>query len=265
MNRATDSGMSDTKNFYWKNRLRASGIHLCISLAVASMAALLVFVAWYPYPYREISGGRELFFILVSVDVVLGPLITLSIFNPTKPRRVLVRDLSIIGLIQLAALAYGLWTVFVARPVHLVFEFDRFRVVHVVDVPPELLELAPPGLQKLPLFGQPVLAVRQFKDAQEQFDATMAALQGLQLGARPDLWEPYADARMRVLLAASPAERLKERFPDQAELIDEAIAQSGMSVDSLVWLPMVGRDSFWTVLLDSSTAEVVGFIPLDSF
>jgi len=27
----------------------------------------------------------------------------------------------------------------------------------------------------------------------------------------------------------------------------------------------VGRKSFWTVLLDSSTAEVLGFLPLDSF
>lgn len=257
--------MSETKNFYWKNRLRASGIHLCISLAIASLAALLVFLVWYPYPYGEISGGRELFFILVSVDVVLGPLITLTIFNPTKPRSELVRDLTIVGLIQLAALGYGLWTVFVARPVHLVYEFDRFRVVHAVDVPPELLDQAPPELRSLPLFGQTAMAVRPFKDPQERYEATMAALQGVQLGFRPDLWEPYTDARMRVLLAATPAARLKERFPDKAELIDEAIAQTGKQEASLVSLPMVGRDSYWTVLLDSSTADVVGFIPLDSF
>jgi len=257
--------MLENKNFFWKNRLRASGIHLCISAAVAFLAALLVFLVWYPYPYREISGGRELFVILISVDVVLGPLITLTIFNPTKPRSELVRDLTIVGLIQLAALGYGLWTVFEARPVHLAFEIDRFRVVHAVDVPPELLDQAPSGLRSLPLVGQSTVAVRPFKDAQERYEATMAALQGVQLGFRPDLWQPYADAHMRVLLAASPAAKLKERFPDQTELIDEAIAQTGKSVDSLVSLPMVGRDKYWTVLLDASTADVVGFIPLDSF
>jgi len=62
------------------------------------------------------------------VDVILGPLITLTVFNRSKPRSELVRDLTVVGLIQLAALGYGLWTVFVARPVHLVFEYDRFRV-----------------------------------------------------------------------------------------------------------------------------------------
>src|SRR6478609_8700249 len=102
----------------WKVRFKASAIHLGISLAIAVLAAMLVFGIWYPYPYRELSGGRELFLLLVSVDVILGPLITLAIFNRAKPRKELRRDLAVVGLIQLAALGYGLWTVFVARPVH---------------------------------------------------------------------------------------------------------------------------------------------------
>ena len=118
----------------WKERLGAAGIHLGISLAIAALAALLVFGLWYPYPYREISGGRELFLLVVSVDVILGPLITLAVFNRAKPWMELRRDLAVVALIQLAALGYGLWTVSVARPVHLVFEIDRFRVVHAIDV-----------------------------------------------------------------------------------------------------------------------------------
>ncbi len=53
----------------WKIRFRAAGIHLCISLAIAALAATLVFALWYPYPYRDISGGRELFGMLVGIDV----------------------------------------------------------------------------------------------------------------------------------------------------------------------------------------------------
>jgi hypothetical protein len=77
--------MFNAAPFVWKDRLRASAIHFCISVAIALLAALLVFFVWYPNPYREISGGRELFLILVSVDVVLGPLITLAIFDRAKP------------------------------------------------------------------------------------------------------------------------------------------------------------------------------------
>jgi hypothetical protein len=115
------------------------------------------------------------------------------------------------------------------------------------------------------LLGPTIIAVRPFKDAQESFDATMSALQGMQLSFRPDLWQPYADARMRVLLAAKPAATLKQRFPDKATLIEEAIAQTGKPEASLMSLPLVGRDIFWTVLLDGSNADVVGYIALDSF
>ncbi len=246
-------------------RLQASGLHLGISLAIALLAALLVFGLWYPYPYRETSGGRELFLIVVAVDVILGPLITLAVFNLRKPRSELVRDLAIVGLIQLAALGYGLWTVFVARPVHLVFEYDRFRVVHAVDVPQEMLDQGPADVQALPVTGPTLLALREFRDGQEKADATLAALQGMVLSARPDLWQPYAQARERVLQAARPLADLRQRFGDQKALIDAQVKGTGQTADTLVYLPLVARKTFWTVLLDARTAEVRGFVPLDSF
>lgn len=249
----------------WRDRLRASGIHLSISLMVAALAALVVFGVWYPYPYRELSGGRELFLIVVTVDVVLGPLITLTVFNRAKPRAELRRDLAMVGLLQVVALAYGLWTVAVARPVHLVFEIDRFRVVHAVDVPPELLEKAPTDVVALPWTGATLLAVRPFRDRNEEGAATLAALQGVQLGARPDLWQPYSAARPRVLEAAKPVLELKQRFADHVTEIEAVAARAGRSGAPLVYLPVAGRKLFWTVLLDPVTAEVIGFLPLDSF
>jgi hypothetical protein len=250
---------------FWRDRLRASAIHLAISLAIAALSALLVFGVWYPYPYREISGGRELFLLLVTVDVILGPLITLAVFNRTKPWTVLRRDLAFVAAVQLAALGYGLWTVSVARPVHLIFEFDRFSVVHAVDVPEEMLHLKPPGIEALPWKGPTLLSLRDFKSNQEQADATLAALAGLSLGARPDLWQPYLLAVPNILKAAKPVSGLKQRFPDQAQRIDAVAQAAGRDAQTLLFLPMNGRKSFWTVLLDPVTADVVGFLPLDSF
>ena len=79
-------------------RLKALGVHACISLLFAAAAAALVFWVWYPYPYREISGGRELFFLVMGVDVVLGPLVTFILFNPSKTRRALTLDPSKHGI-----------------------------------------------------------------------------------------------------------------------------------------------------------------------
>ncbi len=249
----------------WKGRLRASGIHLAISLCVAMLAAVVVFGLWYPYPYREISGGRSLFMLVVSVDVVMGPLITLIIFNSAKPRRELMMDFSIVALLQLAALSYGLWTVFVARPVHLVFEYSRMSVVHAIDIDPALLAKAPTDLQRLPLAGPTPIALRPFKNQAESFDATMAAVGGAPLSARSDLWQPYANSAADILRESKPASDLHTRFPEKAAQIDEAIKGSGKPEAQLRYLPLVGRNNAWTVLLDAQTAEPVGYIPLDPF
>lgn len=249
----------------WTFRLRAAAIHLGISVLVASAAAWLVFAVWYPYPYREVSGGRELFTMVVTVDVILGPLMTLIIFNRAKPRRELIRDLAVVALIQLAGLGYGLWSVFIARPVHLVFEFDRFRAVHAVDVPEELLPKAAAGLAELPRTGPTLLAVRPFNNQQERIEVTLAALEGWDVAARPELWQPYEAAIERVLAAARPAGALKERFPQQAQEIAVAITATGLPTENIAYLPLVARRSAWTVLLNSKTGQILGYLPLDSF
>lgn len=252
--------------FNWKDRFKASGIHLSISLVIAALAAALVFGLWYPYPYREISGGRELFSILVVVDVILGPLITFSVFNRNKPWTELRRDLAIVGLLQLGALGYGVWTVFAARPVHMVFEVDRMRVVHAIDIPTELLNKTPNGIEALPLTGATCcLGLRPFKDSNEEMEATMAALGGLHLGSRPDLWQPYAQSKASVLRAAKPLVELKARMKDRTAEIDAAVASTGRTPDTLVYLPLVARNTFWTVLIDPKTADAVGYLPIDSF
>ena len=250
---------------HMRDRLQAFGIHFLLSLLVASLAALLVFGLWFPYPYRAISVGRELFLLIVGVDIVIGPLITLAIFNRSKPVRELAMDLGIVAVLQLAALGYGLWTVCQARPVHLVFEYSRLTVVHAVDVEPSLLAKAPPALQSLPLTGPTPIALRPFKDASEQFDLTMAALGGAPLAARSDLWQPYEVSKAAILQASRPASELLARFPGDAARIEQAVAETGQPLVTLRYLPMVGRKDAWTAWIDSTTAKPLGFLPLDSF
>lgn len=253
---------------FWKARLWAAGIHLGISVALAALAALLVFFVWYPYPYREISGGRSLFFLVITVDVIMGPLLTLAIFSKGKSRRALCFDLVIIGALQLAALTYGLWTVASARPVHLVFEINRFLVVHAIDVSPDLLKNTSPEFQQLPLTGPTLLSVREFKNNVEKSDVTMAALSGIAVGARPDLWQSYADGKSQILQVARPLLELKTRFPTRAGEIDMAVnsaAAAGRVASRMAYVPMIGRSTFWTVLVDANTSEVIAFVPIDSF
>ncbi|MDZ7938406.1 MAG: hypothetical protein U5M53_09035 [Rhodoferax sp.] len=160
---------------------------------------------------------------------------------------------------------HGLWTVAIARPVHIVFEIDRFRVVHVIDIDPVLLPKTPTGINALPLTGPTLLGLRPFKDNQEKMEATMVALQGVQLGARPDLWQSYAQSVPDILKAAKPVNELKHRFAGHASGIDRLLSDAGHTDQDTVYLPLTGRKSFWTVFLDSKTAQIVAAMPLDSF
>jgi hypothetical protein len=255
-----------TGRFQWRSRARAAAIHLAISALVAGIAARLVFALWYPYPYRDVSGGRELFMLVVSVDIVIGPLITFAVFNRTKPVAELKRDLAAVCLLQLAALCYGLWTVHLARPVHMVFEYDRFRVVHQLDIPAEILDKAPAGIDVAPLGGPTVIALRPFKNAQENSDMTMQALGGIPLSARTELWRPYETQRQDVLKEAKPVSTLVQRFPTRAAEIEAAVRKTGKPVAQVVVLPLLARKATaWTVLLDAKTADILGYLPLDPY
>lgn len=249
----------------WRGKWRAFCIHLLISLGVAILAALLVFGLWFPYPYRELAGGRQLFLLLLGVDVVVGPLLTFVVFNPRKRLREKALDFTVIGLLQLGALGYGLWSVAQARPVHLVYEYSRLAVVTAAQVPADQLEKAPPGLRALPWTGPTLLSLRPFKDASEQFEFTMAAASGVPQAAQTELWQPYDAGRIAILETARPLDGLKTKHPNEAALIDRAIVETGKPADRLLYMPVLSRDTAWSVLIDAETALPVGFVPLDPY
>lgn len=256
----------DAARFDWRSRVRAAGIHLALSALVAAIVGSLVFALWYPMPYREISGGSDLFRLVVTVDVVLGPLITFAVFNRAKPRAELRRDLAVVAALQLAGLGYGLWTVNLARPVHMVFEYDRFRVVHLTDIPEDSLREVPKGIEAAPWSGPTPLSLRPFVSEQERLERTLTAINGVQLAAQPALWQPYEAGRSAILRAAKPVVELKSRFPQRAAEIEAAVRDGGGDPAHAAYLPLIARKAeAWTVLLDANDAKVIGFVPIDSF
>ncbi|OWQ88472.1 hypothetical protein CDN99_16595 [Roseateles aquatilis] len=234
-------------------------------LLVAATVAAVVLLVWYPWPYRIVSGGENLLLLVMTVDVIMGPLITLVIFDIRKPLRELRRDMAIIVVLQLAALAYGVHTVYAARPVVLALENDRFRVSIAAGVAVVELDKAPEGLRSLSLTGPRLVGVAQ-PEGDERFDAVMMGLAGVDLGARPKYWRHWdADARRRALAVGKPLVDWLKPHPTGEQDVRQAAERTGLPPERLLYIPMLARRTDWSVLVDRTTGDVVGFAPIDGF
>ncbi len=89
------------------SRWKAAAAHLGISLFIAGIVASVIYFVWYPPPYFTVSGGSNLMLLIMAVDVVLGPCLTLAVFRSGK--KGLKLDLTIIAFLQLVAFCYGLF------------------------------------------------------------------------------------------------------------------------------------------------------------
>ena len=250
-----------------KQRALAAAVHLAASCALAALAAVLVLLVWFPDPYRHLAGGIGLFALLVGVDVVLGPTLTFVVFNRAKPRAELVRDLAVIGFLQLAALVFGLTTAFEARPVYLVHEVDRFRVVRAADIEPAELAKALPELRALPWHGVRVIGTRAPRNPQEMLESIDTALAGRDIGLLPAWWQPIGlDNQRQIRQHARSLGVVRARAGIQAGELDGLITASGVPREQVIALPMVGqRQGEWAVLLDTRDLRIIGYLPVDLF
>jgi hypothetical protein len=121
-------------------RTGAFFVHLAISAVVfGALAALIVFV-WYPDFFFEADGGWQGIRIVMLVDLVAGPLLTLVVYKPGKPN--LRMDLTLIALFQAVCLVGGTWVVYDERPLALVFSDGTFFSMTAADFEEANLDLA---------------------------------------------------------------------------------------------------------------------------
>ncbi|MBV7430677.1 MULTISPECIES: TfpX/TfpZ family type IV pilin accessory protein [unclassified Acidovorax] len=246
---------------------KAFGTHLMLSALVALLVAYVVLRVWFPHPFGMLAGGLHLFWILVGVDVVCGPLLTAFLFNPAKSRRELVLDLSLVALIQLAALSYGLYSISQARPVVLAFETDRIVAVSVSQIDPADLPQAPAPFQALSWRGPVLLGTRNAIGGDEKLKSIEMSLQGVEPSARPGWWQPYEDSRVEVQQRMKKLTLIREQQkPSDQASIDAAVQKTGLPIDRIHYLPLTSQKSLdaWIVLLDAE-AHIVGYAPVGGF
>lgn len=176
------------------NRYKAFAYHLLISLLIFAALAAVIKFFWYPSVLFDIDGGWEGIKLIASVDLIMGPLLTLIVFNPLKKE--LKRDLFIIALLQFSCIAAGMVAVHHVRPVAVVYHDGVFETLGAGDYQGHDVVIDDVALlqESWPVW----IAIKQPDDAGQR-QAVAAAWQ-LFGGAAyaTDLYVPYAQAQPQL-------------------------------------------------------------------
>ena len=239
------------------NRFQAFGGHFLGSVLVGLCSSALVFLFWYPWPLPLATGVTAIFIILLSVDVVIGPCITLIVFNPKKKE--LKRDLSIVLLLQVSALLYGIHTVFVARPVYYVFNNDRFDLVYANDLTPEKMDKVTDAHFKSTPWLTPEVIAARFPDNNEARSTLLfsAVRGGDDLPQLPQYYVPYADQKKQAQEHIHPLEELKLFNKERGNEIATLISKYSSIENGVGFLPLRGKVEDLSVIVRKDSAEVL--------
>lgn len=237
---------------------RAFLTHLVMSALLVGTVCALVFFSWYPFPYFAAKGAWNILAVLVGVDLVVGPLLTLYLYRPNKPG--LMIDMTFIVVVQLAALIYGTTVIYTERPYFAVFAVDRFEVIarHEVD----LTQVATPELLDKPLSG-PILVVALLPDTTEGMQRLLdeTVFEGKpDIERRPEFWRPYAEQVGRVIARLKALDALAAR---DASRTDRLLEHLDRPADELGYVPLIGKDRDFAFVIDKQTGAPIDLLDID--
>lgn len=244
-------------------RLRASLIHLSCSAVVAAVAMTVIFLAWHPGAIARLQGVSRLIIVLIAVDVVLGPVMTLILFNPTKARHLLKLDLGIVASLQLVALAYGLVMIFNVRPVYVVFNVDRFTIVTAAEIVQDSMPRAAPAFRTLPLGSPRIIAARLPDDPAARTDLMFSSMDGgADIFQYPELFVDYAQERGQALARCRSLAELKARNDLDTRDWQVFLASLKRPPAELAYLPVEGNAREGVAIIDRRAGDVVELVDL---
>jgi hypothetical protein len=239
------------------SRWKAASIHLVASIVLAVAAFALLFFVWFPPPLFAAAGGDRLVVLLITIDIVIGPLLTLVVFRAGKPG--MRFDLAVIATLQVAALLYGLHVMAAARPVWLVHAVDRFVAVSANAIDDADRAAAPPGFRRLSWTGPRVVGAKLAQSVDESLEQMAQALAGKDIDRNPRYYVDYAAVRAEVVRRRRPLAALAAK---DGAAVAAFVAEHGGKLEDYGFLPLVARNRDLAVVIDAK-GDVAGYIDVD--
>ena len=230
--------------------------HLSISMLIALCVVGVVFFIWYPSPLSKAVGVTHIFLMLLVIDVILGPLLGLLVYKEGK--KTLKFDLSVIILIQIVALCYGVFSIEQGRPAWLVYNVDRFELVRKNELVDTNIQQAQPQFQKPSWFKPQYVAAEFAKDTQQRNDEMFAEVfSGISIAQRPERYVELTQAKHQIQQRALPLKELEQYNPKTD--VEKALAKYPKAN---AWLPLKANAIDMVVLVNKESSSIIKIVDL---
>ena len=242
------------------SRFQAFATHLFISSVILGSFLTFVYLVWYPQPFFVVEGLVQIVWVLVGVDVVLGPALTLVVFKSGKPG--LKRDLSIIAAIQIIGFIYGAHAFYVERPYFAIFyDSDYFEVIPASAM--KDIDKLDPALSHSK-FGGPVFV---YVDAPSDVNDLKIILEDMKQGGsaihlRPDFYRPLTGYINKKFEFSRDLNQLQQIPANEAE-ITQFKSENGNRIKDYVYFPISGKVTSRLLVIDRNTETVVDYIDIN--
>lgn len=230
--------------------------HLSISLILALLVIGLVFFVWYPAPLAKAVGVTHIFLMMLVIDVILGPLLGFLVYKEGK--KTLKMDLSIIVLIQVLALGYGVYSIAEGRPVWLVYAIDRFELIKKNELVDINTQDTLAKYKETPWFQPRYAAIKLETDndkrSQKMFEEVFG---GISLAQRSENYVPLSSVSVQIRERTRQLGLLKEYNDIQQvqKILHKYPEATG-------YVPLKANAVDMTVLINKEKGEVVKIVDL---
>ncbi len=230
--------------------------HLAISIFIALIVIGVVFFIWYPSPLSKAVGVTHIFLMMLAIDVIIGPVLGLLVYKEGK--KSLKTDLAIIILIQVIALAYGVYSIAQGRPAWLAYNVDRFELVRNNEIINERIAQARPHYQQPSWLKPQFVGVEFAKDKNIRNDDMFAeVLGGISIAQKPERYVPLGKVKKQIQQRAQNLDVLNQ-FNDKV-LVENTLTKYPQAT---AFVPLKANDVDMTVLINKEKGEVVKIVDL---
>jgi len=245
-------------SFTVKNRYSASALHFALSLVIFSLFVFILLYHWFPEPYFSTNGGWQGLQIVAAVDLILGPLLTLIIYNTNKSRKELTLDISFIAVLQLAALFWGVSTVYTQRPLAVTFWQGKFYSISAEHFPANDI-----GLEVLKQYGDsyPVYIFIEHPTTEEGKKIYLKKIfQSIPPNLQPELYRPLSEHYQDIFEHSVKISQLMEESPDTKLEINNILKKTNTKLEHNYYIPLRSISNSSDVLLVfNKRNELIGY------